>query len=384
MTLPVMERAPINMTAQGLKWVGVFTPIVMALLAIICLVIYLQARAPGVSKRLVSTNAEKPLAPLNITNPSAAATGPKQALSELNKPSENTPARGLADATQLWQQLGSSLQTEVPASKPAPAAQPLDVTGLRSLGTDWQPNTTPQRAPVFIRNTDRSAVPALGPNLEQWRNAPAQMLPLPTTEESKHTLARAEQSLSFLLPRGSRIDCTLETAIDSTLPGLTRCVVATDVYSADGKVVLLERGSQLVGETHADVKPNQARVGVIWTDARTAQGVRFRLESPATDALGRTGLSGQVDRHSKERLEAAALLTLLETGTAAVAAHFQRGTAISVNPQTTSSVATEALKDTLQAAPTIHVASGAVVSILAVQDIDFTKVYALSVSDNPP
>jgi type IV secretion system protein VirB10 len=57
----------------------------------------------------------------------------------------------------------------------------------------------------------------------------------------------------LLLPKGNSIDCTLETAIDSTLPGLTTCLTAVDTFSADGTVVLLERGTQLIGETAGNV-----------------------------------------------------------------------------------------------------------------------------------
>ena len=58
----------------------------------------------------------------------------------------------------------------------------------------------------------------------------------------------------FLLAKGAFIDCTLETAIDSTLPGMTTCITATDTFSADGTVVLLERGTKLVGETRGEVQ----------------------------------------------------------------------------------------------------------------------------------
>ena len=58
----------------------------------------------------------------------------------------------------------------------------------------------------------------------------------------------------LLLPKGAFIDCTLETAIDSTLPGMTTCVMATDVFGVDGKVVLMERGTKLVGETQGQVQ----------------------------------------------------------------------------------------------------------------------------------
>ncbi len=87
----------------------------------------------------------------------------------------------------------------------------------------------------------------------------------------------------LLLPKGAFIDCTLETAIDSTLPGMTTCVTATDTFGVDGKVVLLERGTKLVGETRGQVQQGSARVFIIWTQARTPTGVVVPLESPGTD-----------------------------------------------------------------------------------------------------
>ncbi len=58
----------------------------------------------------------------------------------------------------------------------------------------------------------------------------------------------------LLLAKGAFIDCTLETAIDSSLPGMTTCITATDTFGVDGKVVLLERGSKLIGETRGQVQ----------------------------------------------------------------------------------------------------------------------------------
>ena len=42
--------------------------------------------------------------------------------------------------------------------------------------------------------------------------------------------ARVLPTQQLLLPKGAFIDCTLETAIDSSLPGLTTCVTATDTF----------------------------------------------------------------------------------------------------------------------------------------------------------
>jgi len=245
------------------------------------------------------------------------------------------------------------------------------------VGTSSAVNS-PSEPPVFIRNRNSiedKSTDILANLLRSNSNVQAPAASTSATADKEP--AHAERQLDLLLPRGSVINCTLQTAIDSTLPGLTTCLVSTDVYSADGEVVLLERGSQLVGETHADVKTGQSRLSVVWTDVRTPLGVRFRLDSPSTDALGRTGLAGTIDRHTSDRLGAAALITLLDTSAAAIEGHFQRGNGIVINPQTTTNVSSEILKDTLAQPPTIQIRPGAVITILAIKDIDFSKVYEL-------
>ena len=90
-------------------------------------------------------------------------------------------------------------------------------------------------------------------------------------------LAGLLPTLRYLLAEGTTIDCSLETAIDSSFPGLVRCLTATDVWSADGTVVLIEKGSQLVGETRAQVRQGMSRVFVLWTRARTPRDQPFRV-----------------------------------------------------------------------------------------------------------
>ena len=70
---------------------------------------------------------------------------------------------------------------------------------------------------------------------------------------------------------------------------MTTCITATDVWSADGATVLLERGTKLVGETRGGVRQGQGRLFVLWSEARTPNGVTVELASPGTDALGRAG-----------------------------------------------------------------------------------------------
>jgi type IV secretion system protein VirB10 len=181
----------------------------------------------------------------------------------------------------------------------------------------------------------------------------------------------------LLLPKGAFIDCTLETAIDSTLPGMTTCVTATDTFSVDGQVVLLERGTKLVGETRGEVQQGSARVFVLWTEARTPTGVVVPLASPGTDELGRAGLAGQVDRHFWQRFGAAILISVIDGALqAAVQSSSNNGTVI-VNPSASQDVMTEVLKSTVNIPPTVTKQNGDRIQVFVARDLDFRSVYEL-------
>jgi type IV secretion system protein VirB10 len=194
--------------------------------------------------------------------------------------------------------------------------------------------------------------------------------------DAVHASVLASQRL--LLPKGAFIDCTLETAIDSTLPGMTTCVTATDTFGVDGKVVLLERGTKLVGETRGQVQQGSARVFVIWTQARTPTGVVVPLESPSTDALGRSGLPGEVNRHFWDRFGAAILISTIDGAVqAAVESGARTGGTTIINPASVQDVTTETLKSTVNIPPTIIKRNGDRIEILVAHDVDFSGVYEL-------
>jgi type IV secretion system protein VirB10 len=186
----------------------------------------------------------------------------------------------------------------------------------------------------------------------------------------------------FLLAKGAFIDCTLETAIDSTLPGMTTCITATDTFSADGTVVLLERGTKLVGETRGQVQQGMARIFVLWTEARTPTGVVVPLSSPGTDELGRSGLPGEVNRHFWERFGAAILLTVINGAVQGWVNSQNSVGSVSVAPSTATDVMSEVLRGTLNIPPTLTKAQGDRIQVLVARDVDFRPVYALRVANS--
>jgi type IV secretion system protein VirB10 len=193
------------------------------------------------------------------------------------------------------------------------------------------------------------------------------------------TRAQLLPTQHLLLAKGSIIDCTLETAIDSTLPGMTTCITAIDTFSADGTVVLLGRGTKLIGETRGEVQEGQARVFVVWTEARTPAGVVVRLDSPGTDALGRSGLEGEVNRHFWQRFGAAALISTIDGAVQSEVQSSSRGGTVVLDPTASEDVLTDILRSTVGIPPTIRVRNGARIQVLVARDIDFRPVYELDV-----
>ena len=264
---------------------------------------------------------------------------------------------------------------------------PQDGAPLRLVSRGVPGTATHDAVPVLVRGAGRdptimpiatTTAPVVKASVEATAGAPG--MPVPVVHAAVVTSIEAAvlPERRWLLAKGTFVSCILETAIDSTLAGVATCVVGNDVFGADGRVVLLERGTRLIGETRSDVRSGQSRLAVHWTEARTPTGVTVNLASPATDALGRTGIPGDVDRHTSERFGAAVLLSMLDAGVMAVTTHGQGGGAVIYNAQTARDVSTEALRDSIGIPPTVRVSPGARLSVTVTRDLDFRAVYELA------
>ncbi len=166
---------------------------------------------------------------------------------------------------------------------------------------------------------------------------------------------------------------------------MTTCITPSDTFGADGKVVLLERGTKLVGETRGQVQQGQARVFVLWTQARTPSGVIVPLASPGTDELGRAGLPGEVEHHFWQRFGAAMLITLIDGAVqAGVQASARSGGTVIYAPSASQDVLTEVLKDTVAIPPTVIKGNGDRIQVFVARDLDFRPVYELRLAASGP
>jgi type IV secretion system protein VirB10 len=188
---------------------------------------------------------------------------------------------------------------------------------------------------------------------------------------------------SLTLPKGTAFTCALKTKVISAASGLVGCQVQRNVYSDDGRVLLIERGSHLDGEYRVvSVKPGTVRVPVLWNRIRTPHGVTVDIESPATGQLGEAGIDGHVDNRWGERIGAAMLLSLIDDSvklTIQNQANDREGDTI-VLPSTTantSKLAEKVLDSTINIPPLIYQNQGGIVGIYVARDVDFSSVYEL-------
>jgi type IV secretion system protein VirB10 len=280
----------------------------------------------------------------------------------------------------------AALAPPAPASAPiaadwiSAAAPLMPASAAQEISSAPAPqNAIPDRrlaGPAFAGNSGQ-----MMPDVHEGAGAPdsGPLAGLLTPTATPTTRATELPTQRLLLAKGAFIDCTLETAIDSSLPGMTTCITATDTFSVDGKVVLLERGTKLVGETRGQVQQGTVRLFVLWTEARTPTGVVVPLASPGTDALGRSGLDGEVDRHFWQRFGAAILISMVD----AAAQVAQRSATVIYDTSTSQNVATEALKGSIGIVPTITNNQFDRIQILVARDLDFRQVYQLRDSVSP-
>lgn len=188
-------------------------------------------------------------------------------------------------------------------------------------------------------------------------------------------------NLSLLLKRGAMIPCGQFTDIVSTHPGMVSCHVSEDVYSADGKTLLLERGSEATGEQRKAMLEGQGSIFVVWTRIDTPSGVTVDLDSPATNALGATGIDADVDTHFWLRFRGALMLSVIGDVGQALSNLAQGGNGNRIQFSNTTSqsqqLAADTLKNTINIPPTATSRHGSMVNIFVARDVDFGSVYEL-------
>lgn len=203
------------------------------------------------------------------------------------------------------------------------------------------------------------------------------------------TVRMNEFNPDLLLPKGSYIGCSLDTRFVSSIGGSTSCTVSQNIYSANGNVLLIEKGSKIFGTYKGEETSDaSSRYFVIWQEIRTPNHLRIPVSSGASDELGGAGLEGEIDHKWMMRFGSSILLSAIDDMWNVLAWKITN-----TNPENNNTnnidysqnsrenaqqMSAIALEKFINIKPTIYKQHGDLVGVYVNRDIDFSKVYKIS------
>jgi type IV secretory pathway VirB10-like protein len=217
------------------------------------------------------------------------------------------------------------------------------------------------------------------------RNAPTTMFHGESGDfpDQKTTVTQSKKMThpDHTIAEGEFIHATLETAMNSDLPGEVRAVVRDPVYAYTGQKILIPEGSRLIGEYNAAPSNGSAseRIFVMWTRIITPAGITIDIQSSGTDALGRAGMASNAkDSHFFQIFGTAALLSIMgaTANTVGVSSSDQPNSADAYRQSIAGSFSQSAqssLGQNMSIKPTLHVYQGAAINVFVARDVEVTQ-----------
>lgn len=190
----------------------------------------------------------------------------------------------------------------------------------------------------------------------------------------------------YLIRAGDVIPATLQTGVNSDLPGQITAIVARDVRdTATGHHVLIPQGSKLVGSYQSDVKMGQERLLVAWQRVTWPDGKVLDIGAmPGTDVAGAAGLTDQVNNHFWRLFGSALLMSGITAGVSVSQGQFGSGAtgnqtvggvlAQSLGQQL-GQVTEEMIRRQMNVAPTLEIRPGYRLNVSVTKDLAFSGPY---------
>lgn len=184
---------------------------------------------------------------------------------------------------------------------------------------------------------------------------------------------------SFMLSAGTAAPCVLKTKIITNYPAFVMCQLTKNIYSDDGKNILVRAGAEFHGEQTKVMSQGIARVFVNWSTLKD-RNVNIRVDALGADGLGAAGLPAWIDTHFWDRFGGAIMLSFIEDAIAAAASQATKsnsngGVTFDNSQNAASDMARIALENSINIPPTAVVNQGEMLTVIVPRYIDFSSVY---------
>ncbi len=194
---------------------------------------------------------------------------------------------------------------------------------------------------------------------------------------------------NLFIPENTSIPCSLDRRFVSDLSGSLTCTVIEDIYSANGNVRLIDKGTRasLIYKA-GTLKHGQGRVFIMATKLRTRQQPFIDIpliDTAAAGALGEMGADGWIDTHFWDRFSGAMMLGMIPDLTQGVSGAIKNNkdnqTDYTANSrQAFADIAKEAFANSVGIPPTLYKNQGEIITLITGEDLDFSTIYQLKMS----
>ncbi len=199
-------------------------------------------------------------------------------------------------------------------------------------------------------------------------------------------ITRVPYDPNLFVPEGTSIPCSLDRRFVSDLAGKLECTINSDIYSANGNVKLIERGTAAKLMYKAgSLKHGQGRVFVMAYKLRTRTEPFIDIpliDAQAAGALGEAGADGWIDTHFSDRFLGAMMVGMIpdmaQAASGAAKSNKDNQTDYTANSrQAFADIAREAFANSVNIPPTLYKNQGEIITLIVGQDLDFSSIYKL-------
>ncbi len=199
---------------------------------------------------------------------------------------------------------------------------------------------------------------------------------------SRAQLARSP----YTLHAGTILPATLQTGINSDLPGTIIAKVRRDVFdSVTGNYLLVPQGSTLIGTYDSEVAYGQKRVLIAWSRLILPNGVSQNLEGQkGVDLMGLAGLHDKTNNHYL-RLFGSALMFSVFGAAAQLSQPQATGSTLSPQQiiagaigQQLSQTGAQVVAKNMNIQPTLNIRPGANFNVLLARDLILPGPYGVA------